>query len=382
MSGLGESRTLLGLSAAPVVAVVLLLVTGGAAAAAEGLPDPGVAVRWGLPAVKAVRDVTAALTVGLLVSTAVLLPGLPGRSGLLTPLQRHTLRLGSSAGAAWTCTGLLLLLLSYADLAGLPVATVEVVGGVPLFAVEFEVGRALALSTALSAAATLVGALAGRFRGAGVAAVLAVAALLPLAWTGHAAGTANHGTAVDAQAFHLAGASVWLGGLVALALIRRRAGAGFPTVLRRYSTLAGWCFGLVTVSGLVAATVRLTSWPALLTTSYGILVLLKGAALTLLGVAGWMHRRLLLRPASRTLPGRVFLRLAVAEIGVMGAAVGIAVALSRTPPPPPAGGEAALSTAEALLGYPMPPPLTLATVFTAWRPDPLWLAVTVVGSLW
>lgn len=374
-----SSRGLLSLMPAPVVAAALVVLTGGAAAVTDGLPEVGILVNVGLPVAKAVRNLAAALTIGLLVTAATLLPGRPGRVGIVSPLQRHVLWLGALIAAVWAAAGLAVLMLSYADLAGLPVTSAEVLLGMPFFAAEFELGRALALSTALTAVAAVTAALASRFTSTGVAAALAVGALLPLAWTGHAAGTANHGTAVDAQAFHLVGVSVWLGGLAALQAVRTRAD-NFPVLLRRYSTLAGWCFGLVAVSGVIAATVRLSTWQDLLDTTYGNLIVLKVAALAALGAAGWYHRRLLLRRGGPS--GPVLARLAAGELVVMSVAVGVAVALSATSPPPPLTVDAEPSRAEELLGYPMPPPLTLTTIFTAWRIDPLWLALALLGAFW
>ena len=370
------NRSLWGLTPAPVVAAALVVLTGGAVAVADGLPEAGILVEVGLPVAKAVRNLAAALTIGLLVTAATLLPGLPGRVGVVSPPQRHVLRLGALTAAVWAAAGLAVLLLSYADLAGLPVTSAEVLLGMPLFAAEFELGRALALSTALTAVTAVTAALASRFTGTGIAAALAVAALLPLAWTGHAAGTANHGTAVDAQAFHLVGVSVWVGGLAALQAVRTRAD-NFPVLLRRYSALAGWCFGLVAVSGMIAATVRLNAWADLLDTTYGNLIVLKVAALAALGGAGWYHRRLLLHRGGPS--GPILARLAAGELVVMSVAVGVAVALSATSPPPPPV-DADPNPAEELLGYPMPPPLTLTTIFTAWRVDPLWLALTFLGA--
>ena len=56
--------------AAMGVAIAVLAVTGGLSPAANGLFDPGVLVRVGLPAARAVHDLSAALTIGLLVMAA------------------------------------------------------------------------------------------------------------------------------------------------------------------------------------------------------------------------------------------------------------------------------------------------------------------------
>ena len=53
------------------------------------------------------------------------------------------------------------------------------------------------------------------------------------------------------------------------------------------------------VSGVMSASTRLGSWSDL-TTSYGVLVLVKVAAFVALGVAGWWHRRITIDAISRT----------------------------------------------------------------------------------
>ncbi|HEY5846151.1 MAG TPA: cytochrome c oxidase assembly protein [Microlunatus sp.] len=384
------------------VAVTVLASSGALKAPVEGLPDPGTLVRWGLPAAAVARDASAALTIGLLVAAAVLLPGpgpaprattTPTRTPTHTPThtlalgptltsaQRRAVRLGGYAAASWAVAGLAGVILSYADLAGAAV-NLEVLAGIPLFVTEFDLGRALGLSVLGSLLACATAIAARRPGQVGVAAGLAVAAVLPLAWTGHAAGTLNHAAAVDLQMFHLVGVTLWVGGLAAVALTRRALEASFPLVVTRFSTLAGWCFGIVAVSGIVGASVRLGSWAALVGTGYGTLLVAKATALIALGIAGWCHRRWLLGKLTGPTPGRIFARLAAGELFVMAVAVGLAVALSRTSPLLPGSSGPPLEPTTELLGYPMPPPLTAVTAFTAWRVDTLWLPLTAAAAFW
>ncbi|WP_162459977.1 bifunctional copper resistance protein CopD/cytochrome c oxidase assembly protein, partial [Kocuria sediminis] len=137
-------------------------------------------------------------------------------------------------------------------------------------------------------------------------------------------------------------------------------------------------FFLVFLSGTVNAAVRIGSWEQLFS-PYGQLVLLK-AALTLgLGVAGLAHRRWLIPglEAGRLTARRAVWQLAAGELLVMGAVMGVAVALSRTAPPVPEEIAADATPAEILTWYPLPPEPTPASWFTTWRVDPLWLAVVV-----
>ena len=55
---------------------------------------------------------------------------------------------------------------------------------------------------------------------------------------------------------HLVGAAVWIGALVALAVLARRLGRDLAPAIARYSVIAGWCLGAVAASGLVNAVVR------------------------------------------------------------------------------------------------------------------------------
>src|SRR5699024_231510 len=97
---------------ATVVATVLAVVVGSAAVAYEA-GDPGALVRWGIPGVTAVHDVAAALTVGFLLVGAFLVPE-------TTRTRRRLLasRAASLAGSVWILTLLLLVVLTFADLAG------------------------------------------------------------------------------------------------------------------------------------------------------------------------------------------------------------------------------------------------------------------------
>src|SRR5690349_14845852 len=71
--GLRLTTVALILSAAAVLAAVAgLLLTGASQSLA--LADPGALTRWGLPVARALNDVAACLTVGLLVLAAVALP--------------------------------------------------------------------------------------------------------------------------------------------------------------------------------------------------------------------------------------------------------------------------------------------------------------------
>jgi hypothetical protein len=378
-SGAGRIGAVGLLAGAALVACVVAL-TGTGAAAASLIDDPGALTRWGLPVARVVSDLAAALTVGLLIVAATVLPaegwGARTRTGheastVLDGVTARATRLASGTGAAWVVSGAAVIVLTYSRVSGLPLTDPRFAGGLSVFLTDIELLRSLLISVLVAAVVTTGAAVATRHTTVALMAVLALFALLPVALTGHAAGSASHEVAVDSLAAHLVGVTVWVGGLAALALLRPGLGDRLPVVAGRYSRLALVAFFLVAASGVLNAWVRLGGWSGL-ATSYGALVLAKAAALVLLGAAGAWHRRSVLRRLDDDpRAGRAFWSLVAGELTVMGLAVGLAVALASSAPPAPearSGGGPAL----ALTGYPLPPAPSLGTWFTAWRIDPLW----------
>lgn len=219
-----------------------------------------------------------------------------------------------------------------------------------------------------------------------------VTGLSSVAWfcislTGHAAGAGNHELAVSGWWLHVLGMGVWLGGVVALVVV----GAGWPGSSRsdlaavcRFSRLALWGAGVVWVSGVASAALRLATL-ADLGTLYGLVVVAKTVGTALLIVAGWAHRQWVInkwRAATNPTGSMLFGRIVAGEMVVFGAIMALAVILSRTAPPVPDTeviGDR-LTPAEIVTGYVLPPwPSGLQWV-TQWRPDILWWGVGVVLS--
>ena len=355
------------------VALVLLAVQGQLSAPRGGLLDPGAFTRYALPAARAVHDVAAATTVGLLVLAAWAVAPEAGKSvDSLAGPRRLMVRGATVTALVWAGAALVVIVLTAADVSGFAPSAPGFSLVFFSFTSQLELGRALLVSLLLVLLAAVVSALATRVVAVAWAAVVALVAVLPLSLAGHAAGAANHMNAVDSLALHLLGAVLWVGGLAALVLVGSRLGAQRDAVVRRYSTLAGVCFVVVALSGVVNAALRLGSLAGL-TTTYGLLVVGKVVALGLLGVAGLVHRR---RVIPRLATERTaFARLAAVELIVMGATVGLAVALSRSAPPVPETTAAGDERIASLLGYPEPAPFTLGRYLTAFSPDLLWLVV-------
>src|SRR6478752_7455648 len=368
-----------------VASVLAARYTGAADPLPGGLTDAGPVVRWALPLVRVVHDVAASLTIGSLLLAATMIPGRSRAESVALdePRRAAAFRVATAAAFVWAIAGAVGVVLTFADAAGMPLSDPSFASNLAGSVWPIETLRVALLSTI---AAFVVASVAAVSRARSVAVALtAVSALglLVLGLAGHAGGSADHETAVNALAAHLLSAAVWVGGLLALILLRGALGESLGVVVRRYSTVALWCFVTLGVSGVMSATTRLGSWSDL-ATPYGVLILVKVLAFAVLGVAGVWHRRVTLdridetgtsgagaagtgvAEGARRLRSRLFVRLAVAETLVMALAFGVATALARSEPPVPetvADPSAALS----LTGYPAPPAPTAMSWLTAWR---------------
>lgn len=363
----------------PASAVGLLALSGAVPqTVGYGLPDPGALTRWGLPISRAVRDLSAALTIGTLVLASTAIPGRPERRSRTSGAQSRMLMILAVSASVWAWATGAELVLTYSDVAGIPVGFFTV-GALASFVTDFDLGRSLFVSLAIAAAVAFYSLVVRTVSGVGLLTLLALAGLWPLALTGHTSET-DHELGVNAQALHLVAGAIWVGGLFALLLMRRALGGDFSSAMRRYSRLAGWCYAGVAISGLVMAWTRVRGaalTAETLTTAYGALLLVKVAALVVLGFIGWWHRRRLVPRLDSPKAVSALFRLVAGELVVMGVAFGAGVALGRTPPP--GGAEEPASTAEALTGEPMPPPLGAAEWFTQWSVDTFWAPVAFVA---
>ena len=170
---------------------------------------------------------------------------------------------------------------------------------------------------------------------AGLAA-LTVLAVLPLALAGHAAGSANHETAVNTLAVHLV-AAVWVGGLLALVVLRPVLGRG-PGGER--GALLRWPAGASPPSRCPACRAPGSGWGRGrdLGTAYGVLVIVKvGRPASCSASPGWQHRHACSAGLGSDRHPRRVRPAAAVELVVMGVPIGIAVALARSAPPVPDG---------------------------------------------
>jgi cytochrome c oxidase assembly factor CtaG/putative copper export protein len=338
------------------------------------LPYPGLGTEWALPVARVLHDGAAAATVGFLLLAIALLPD---RRGLLTPTASAALVRARIAAGVWLVAQALEAVLNLSLSAAQPVPRILEVGLVQQYLTQVLEGQ-VALA-GIIAAAVVVAAPPMRHVNSAVLLLMAAAlgVLLPPLLTGHSASASGHDLAMTSLTVHVAAALTWVGGLAAVGWLAWTGREGMAVALPRYSRLAFGCFVAVMVSGVANAAIRLGRLPALWEDRYGLLVLGKVALLLALGAFGYRHRRRTVAAAAGGTTGG-FLRLAAAELVVMAATFGLAVALSRSPTPV-ARSVPDVSPAKAALGYDLPPPVSVARLAFYWQPQLLFVLLVVVG---
>lgn len=366
-------------TAGVVVLVVALHAGGGAPApAADGLPTAGAVTGWGLPLLRWMVDVLAMATIGTLLAAGVLLP--PERDGL-TARSLRLVQLGSRLALAWAAAAAVSIVFTFSDFVGTPLR--YALDPVRILALVRDVtqGRALAGQVLVG----LLVALACRYAvRRGPVLLLLAAALVGVVLpgvTGHSGAANDHMLAESSLVVHVVAASLWVGGLIALAVLATAGVEAMAVAVPRFSALALWCVVALGLSGVLNAWVRLGAVSPLVTSPYGHLVIAKASALAVLAGFGAWHR-------SRTVPALVgsrawigFARIAAVETVVMVSTVALAVALSRSPTPVPEDrAAAAVSPARELLGYALPPAPTPLRLLLDIRLDGFMLTGALLAA--
>lgn len=356
---------------AAIALVVALLFGGGAAPLLVG--DPGAVIRWGLPTARTVNNLSAALMIGSMVLALFAL-----RAGEKPfEIAMDTASIGAAVfTVSSAATAFVTFLAAFNPQVSLEQQFGEQLGR---FLLTLPLGQAWLITTIMGAAVTILAFAWRSWTPTLITAVIALAALLPMATQGHSGELEGHITAVNSILLHTVGAAVWLGGLMLLVVLRPVKGIDQQALVRRYSSIAIAAFFVVAVSGIVRSTVGVGGWEGLWT-PYGLIIIAKAVLLGGMGVLGaWYRARLIPRLGGQR-ASSWFWMLVLCEVALMGLASGAAAALARTPPPTGATAAARQTPAEILTRSPLPPEFTLDMWFIGWDVDILWALGGALGA--
>jgi len=352
-----------------IVGTALGLIVGmfaGGAASPSELGDTGVVLRWGTPAFRSINNIAQAVTIGSLIFIAFSL-------GEKSKAFTKTLSVAAIAAAVWALSGTAYLLATFLNVTGSQLsAETGFTEQLFVFITDIELGQMLAINFVGAFVLSIATLLVRKLFGVAVCAAIGLLSLVPVALSGHAAGTASHAMAVNSLGLHLVGISIWLGGLVAIVFAYKAQPA--IDMVKRYSSLALAGFGLVIISGFASAQIRIGTIENLFNTGYGQVVILKTITFILLGVIGAVHRKKLIATIESS--SRKFWQLVSVEFVIFGIAIGLGTVLARTENPVSDVAGQQLTPAEILTGAKLPPEPTMWTWATTFKPDILWILIT------
>jgi copper transport protein len=212
-------------------------------------------------------------------------------------------------------------------------------------------GTVMAVAAVLSGLCAVLAAVAPIFPSVEPLTFVAGLALLPLpTLAGHSLDRGRSLLEPVVDTLHVAGASVWLGGLVALGLSLRSPG-DVKSTLRRFSNLALVSVLVLVATGVTRAFGELSSLGQVWSTGYGRVLIVKTALLAALVAIGWLNRyRLVPRLSLGALRRSVAVELAlfaglVAAVALLtdlrpgrDRVARASVVEAKGPPPAPASG--------------------------------------------
>jgi copper transport protein len=225
---------------------------------------------------------------------------------------------------------------------------VGVSGAIHDVSVSTRFGAVMAAAAVVAGSGALFAAIAPLYPRLGLLPSFGALLLLPVpSLAGHALDRGRPRIEVVVDVLHVAAASLWLGGLVALALALRSEGDR-SGVLRRFSNLAVVSVLVLAATGVIRAFSELDSVGQIWSTGYGRVLVVKTVLLAALVGIGWVNRyRLIPRASVSGLRRSVPVELALFAVLVAAVALltdlrpgrdrvaAAAVAATKGPPPLP-----------------------------------------------
>ncbi|MDO8646439.1 MAG: cytochrome c oxidase assembly protein [Candidatus Planktophila sp.] len=201
---------------------------------------------------------------------------------------------------------------------------------------------------------------------------LSIIGLVAPVFQSHSESSGSHGLAIGALVIHVAALSLWVGGVIAIALLDPK---DRPIAVSRFSELALWSVVAVVASGTVNAWVRL-DFQGAWNSAYAYVVITKIVVTLILISIGYMHRtNLALRERIDWLG---FGRLIFVEAIILVAIVAMGAWLSTNEPlVRPIVPE--FDSAVAVTGISTPPPPTWSRILFSYEPDALMIGVLITA---
>jgi putative copper resistance protein D len=200
---------------------------------------------------------------------------------------------------------------------------------------------------------------------------LSVVGIIAPVFQSHAASSGSHSLVIGSLVIHVIGLSLWVGGILAIAML---SASDRAIAVPRFSQLALWAAIAVVISGSVNAWTRLnfaSAWDS----TYAYIVIAKTLATIALVAIGYLHRKNLAGKESINWLG--FAKLLSAEAIIMVVTVAMGAWLSNTSSPNRPGLQE-FDPALAVVGFTTPPKPTWSMILLSYEPNALVIGILIV----
>ena len=200
---------------------------------------------------------------------------------------------------------------------------------------------------------------------------LSVVGTIAPVFQSHAASSGSHSLVIGSLVIHVIGLSLWVGGILAIAML---SASDRAIAVPRFSQMALWAAIAVVISGTVNAWTRLnfaSAWDS----AYAYIVIAKTLATIALVAIGYLHRKNLAGKESINWVG--FAKLLSVEAIIMVVTVAMGAWLSNTSSPNRPGLQE-FDPALAVVGFSTPPKPTWSLILLSYEPNALVIGILIV----
>ena len=270
-------------------------------------------------------------------------------------------RKASLIGLIWFFSSFTYIIATLADILGVSFTDALDMTTVRSFVSQILIGRYLLAQTLV---AFLAGYLILRFKRVIPTLILLLISLIAIAapaLESHSASGGSHALATGSMLLHVAGLTLWAGGLFALVFISAE---DRTFAVPRFSVMALWAAIVVVLSGLINAWARLNfreAWD----TTYARVIILKTILTAILLFMGYLHRKNL--SLREKIDWRVLTRLITAEVALMAVVTAIGIWLSLNASP------------DRVIEPVIPAAPTFSRILWAYDPDIFFIGVLVLA---
>jgi len=294
--------------------------------------------------------------VGLLLAMSLLTVNTDGNLSANSLVLR---RKASLIGLLWFFSSFIYIIATLADILGVSFTDALDMTTVRSFVSQILIGRYLLAQTLV---AFLAGYLILRFKRVIPTLILLLISLIAIAaLESHSASGGSHALATGSMLLHVAGLTLWAGGLFALVFISAE---DRKYAVPRFSAMALWAAIVVVLSGLINAWARLNfreAWD----TTYARVIILKTILTAILLFMGYLHRKNL--SLREKIDWRVLTRLITAEVALMAVVTAIGIWLSLNASP------------DRVIEPVIPAAPTFSRILWAYDPDIFFIGVLVLA---